>query len=61
MASLETQYWNFLESNPGSTLTFEEWKTKLGNELKESIDRIEQNGYTLICPVCTGCGEDGCC
>jgi len=41
MASLETQYWNFLESNPGSTLTFEEWKTKLGNELKESIDKLQ--------------------
>jgi hypothetical protein len=36
-------------------------KTKLGNELKESIDKIQEDNYSPYCPVCSGCGEDGCC
>jgi hypothetical protein len=63
MATLETQYWNFLEKNPKSTLTFQEWQKEHFQQIADGIKSIEekQEDYTLICPVCTGCGEDGCC
>lgn len=33
MATLETQYKNFLLENPESKLTFDEWKEWLGNQI----------------------------
>jgi hypothetical protein len=38
MATLETQYWNFLEKNPSSTLTFEEWKQKWADDMRPIIE-----------------------
>jgi len=103
MATLESQYWKFLEENPGSTLTFEEWKQKWADDMKPIFEKlnnppIEWNLYqryadsfigyedipsfewfkhelehneefrekygdkdSIYCPVCSGCGEDGCC
>jgi len=40
MATLETQYWNFLEKNPKSTFTFEEWKQKWADDMKPSFDKL---------------------
>ena len=42
MATLESQYWNFLEKNPGSALTFEQWKTEFSKQLGESIMRYKE-------------------
>ena len=103
MATLETQYWNFLEKNPSSTLTFEEWKQKWADDIRPIIEELNNRpnewylyqkyrgefaGYedvpsfdwfkhelannekfrekygdmeSIYCPVCSGCGEDGCC
>lgn len=33
MATQESQYWKFLEENPGSTLTFEEWQKHISKKL----------------------------
>jgi regulator of replication initiation timing len=42
MATLESQYWKFLEENPGSTLTFEQWKTEFSKQLGESLKRYKE-------------------
>jgi regulator of replication initiation timing len=42
MATLESQYWKFLEENPGSTLTFEQWKTEFSKQLGESLKRCKE-------------------
>jgi hypothetical protein len=39
MATLETQYKNFLVGNPTSTFTFEEWKKDHGVKIGEAIQR----------------------
>ena len=39
MATLETQYKNFLIDNPSSTFTFEEWKKDHGVKIGASIQR----------------------
>jgi hypothetical protein len=43
MATLETQYKNFLLENPESMLTFDEWKEWLGKQLEESLKDINLN------------------
>ena len=42
MATLETQYKNFLLDNPDSKFTFEEWKEWFGKQLAESIKNMER-------------------
>ena len=42
MATLETQYKNFLLDNPDSKFTFEEWKEWFGKQLVESIKIMER-------------------
>jgi hypothetical protein len=41
MATLETQYKNFLLENPNSKFTFEEWKEWLGKQLGEELKRLK--------------------
>ena len=41
MASLETQYENYLLENPESKLTFEEWTVLLGKNLEQVFKDIE--------------------
>jgi hypothetical protein len=43
MATLETQYKNFLLENPESMLTFDEWKEWLGKQLEEALKDINLN------------------
>lgn len=43
MATLETQYKNFLLENPESNITFEEWKVLLGKKLEQAFKDIEEN------------------
>lgn len=43
MATLETQYKNFLLENPKSKLTFDEWKEWLGKQLEEALKDIKSN------------------
>lgn len=40
MATLETQYKNYQLDNPDSTLTFDEWKEQLGNNIKREMSKI---------------------
>jgi hypothetical protein len=49
MATLETQYKNFLLDNPDSKFNFEEWKEWFGKQLVESIKNMERtfNSYDL--------------
>ena len=44
MATLETQYKNFLKDNPDSTFSFNEWKQWHGNEIKQALTDM-QNKY----------------
>ena len=41
MATLETQYKNFLLDNPDYKLTFEEWKEWLGKQIGEELKRLK--------------------
>lgn len=43
MATLETQYENFLLKYPESNITFEEWKVLLGKQLEQVLKDIEKN------------------
>jgi hypothetical protein len=43
MATLETQYKNYLLDNPDSDITFEEWKIQLVESIKKSIEEFEKN------------------
>jgi hypothetical protein len=43
MATLESQYWKFLEDNPGSTLTFEEWNVELAKRIKMGFENRKNN------------------
>ena len=43
MATLETQYKNFILDNPDSKLTFEEWKEWLGKQIEEALKDIKFN------------------
>jgi len=42
MATLESQYWKFLEDNPGSTLTFEQWNVEFSKQLGASIKKYNE-------------------
>ena len=42
MATLETQYKNFLSENPDSTFTFEEWKRWHGENLARALKELEE-------------------
>ena len=41
MATLETQYKNFLLENPESKLTIDEWKEWLGKQIEEELKRLK--------------------
>jgi hypothetical protein len=44
MATLETQYKNYLSHNPESKFTFEEWREYMAKNIEKSISRlIEEN------------------
>ena len=43
MATLETQYKNYLLENPDSKFTFDEWKEWLGNQLNEALEDLKKN------------------
>jgi hypothetical protein len=43
MATRESQYWKFLEDNPGSTLTFEQWNVELGKRIKMGFENRKNN------------------
>jgi len=40
MATLETQYKNYLIDNPDSILTFDEWKIQFGENIKSALQRM---------------------
>jgi hypothetical protein len=40
MATLETQYKNYLIDNPDSILTFNEWKIQFGENIKSTLQRM---------------------
>ena len=42
MATLETQYKNYLLENPDSKFTFDEWKEWLGNQLNEALKDLKK-------------------
>lgn len=43
MATLESQYKNFLTENPISTLTYDEWIDEKSSELSETISKLQSN------------------
>lgn len=43
MATLETQYKNFMMENPASILTYDEWMEKKSSELSEVISKSQPN------------------
>lgn len=43
MATLETQYKNFLIENPTSTLTYDEWIEQKSSELSNKISKSQPN------------------
>jgi len=45
MATLETQYKNFLLENPNSKFTFDEWKEWFGKQLGEVLKDIKIKEY----------------
>jgi hypothetical protein len=40
MSTLETQYQNYLQKNPNSSFTFEEWKTWFGKMLVQGLNEM---------------------
>jgi predicted HAD superfamily Cof-like phosphohydrolase len=45
MATLETQYKNYLDKNPLSEFTFEQWKKWWGQELTREFKNMENKNY----------------
>ena len=43
MATQESQYWKFLEENPGSTITFEEWQKHMAKKLFGYVEELTEN------------------
>jgi len=43
MATLETQYKNFMMENPASILTYDEWMEKKSSELSNKISKSQPN------------------
>ena len=41
MATLETQYKNYLQRNLDSTFTFDEWKTWWGESISAALDYMQ--------------------
>ena len=41
MATLETQYKNFILENPESQLTFDEWKEWLAKQIEEELKKLK--------------------
>lgn len=48
MATLETQYKNYLRDNPDSILSFEEWKEQLAEGIREALLRKDIQKKHLI-------------
>ena len=50
MATLETQYKNYMEKNPLSEFTFEQWKDWWGKQLADAIQRfnVKQTRESLV-------------
>lgn len=42
MATLETQYKNYLKDNPDSKFSFDEWKVWFGNQIKEGMESLKE-------------------
>ena len=42
MATLETQYKNYLKDNPDSEFTFDEWRVWLGEQIKEALKDLKE-------------------
>lgn len=49
MATLETQYQNYLAENPDSSFTFDEWSKWFGNNLKESFEKLDAGKFCKNC------------
>ena len=47
MATLETQYKNYLLKNPDSKFTFEEWKEAWSKEFKEALTELQEKQKKL--------------
>jgi len=47
MATLETQYKNYMKIHPESKFTFEEWKEAWGKELKEALTELQEKQKKL--------------
>ena len=65
MSTLETQYRNFLSSNPDSQFTFEEWKDHTAKNIQEAITRMtrendlcEKHWVLKREGTCVNCIED---
>jgi hypothetical protein len=56
MNPIRLEYWQFLRDNPGSTITFSEWRS-----IREAKIRREESKYSVHCPECSGCGDEFCC
>jgi len=57
MATLETQYKDFLYDHPESKFTFEEWKEWFGKSISEAIQRDLCSTHSVskvdgMCPKC---------
>ena len=46
MATLETQYKNYLDENPDSTFTFNQWKEWHGNQIEQALTKIMERSYS---------------
>jgi len=57
MNPIRLEYWQFLRDNPGSTITFSEWRSVRESKIREE----EENPYSPYCSECSACGEEGCC
>jgi hypothetical protein len=42
MATLETQYKNYMSENPDSAFTFDEWKKWLGENLAKALKELKE-------------------
>jgi hypothetical protein len=42
MATLETQYKNYMRIHPESKFTFDEWMEAWGNELRDALTELDE-------------------
>jgi hypothetical protein len=47
MATLETQYKNYMKIHPESKFTFDEWKEAWSKELKEALTELQEKQKKL--------------